>query len=190
LLSKEQALMLPLLAAAYEHFYRPDRSVTSLRQKLRRYAPLFLLGAAYVAFRALALGGFAPSVSRPEMSASAVLLSALALLGQYFWKLIWPLHLSAFYVFHESGHFGEPPVVAGMAGLLACLILFLWLWRRAQRAHRNCSLCAVAFPSRWRRWPCSTARAPSRAIATGEPKKRCTCAPSKRNRTRKSSAPI
>jgi hypothetical protein len=29
LLSKEQALVLPALAAAYEHFYRDDRGATS-----------------------------------------------------------------------------------------------------------------------------------------------------------------
>jgi Tfp pilus assembly protein PilF len=134
LLSKEQALVLPLLAAGYEHFYRPDRNITELREKLFRYLPLFALAAAYVAFRAFALGGFAPSVSRPEMGWTSVLLSALALSGQYLWKLIWPLQLSAFYVFHESQRLSEPQVVAGLAGLLACALLFLWLWRRDRLA--------------------------------------------------------
>lgn len=130
LLSKEQALVLPFLAAGYEHFYRPDRSSRPLREKLIRYLPLFSLAAAYVAFRALGLGGFAPSVSRPEMGWTAVLLSALALAGQYLWKLIWPLQLSAFYVFHPNQRLSEPQVIAGLAGLLACALLFLWLWRR------------------------------------------------------------
>jgi tetratricopeptide (TPR) repeat protein len=130
LLSKEQALVLPFLAAAYEHFYRPDRNSTPLREKLFRYLPLFALAAVYVAFRAFGLGGFAPSVSRPEMGWTAVFLSALALAGQYLWKLIWPLHLSAFYVFQESRRLSEPQVLAGLAGLLACALLFVWLWRR------------------------------------------------------------
>ena len=130
LLSKEQALMLPLLAAGYEHFYRPDRHATTLREKLSRYSPLFMLAAAYGAFRSFGLGGFAPSVSRPEMGWAAVLLSAVALAGQYLWKLIWPLQLSAFYLFHESRRLSEPQVIAGLAGLLACAVLFVWLWRR------------------------------------------------------------
>ncbi len=134
LLSKEQALVLPVLAAGYEHFYRPERSSTPLREKLFRYLPLFAMAAAYVAFRAFVLGGFAPSVSRPEMGWTAVLLSALALTGQYLWKLIWPLQLSAFYVFQESQRLSEPWVVAGLAGLLACAMLFLWLWRRDRPA--------------------------------------------------------
>jgi Tfp pilus assembly protein PilF len=134
LLSKEQALVLPFLAAAYEHFYRSDRGATATREKLCRYGPLFLMAAAFVAFRALGLGGFAPSVSRPEMNWATVLFSALALVGQYLWKLLWPLQLSAFYVFRESQRLSEPDVIAGVVGLSACAILFAWLWRRDRAA--------------------------------------------------------
>ena len=131
LLSKEQALMLPALAAAYEHFYRDDRGATSLRLKLSRYLPLFATAAAYLAFRILGFGGFAPSVSRPELGWYGVVLSAIALTGSYLWKLIWPVHLSAFYVFHESHSLRDPHVLAGLAALLVCLSLFVWLWRSA-----------------------------------------------------------
>jgi tetratricopeptide (TPR) repeat protein len=134
LLSKEQALVLPFLAAAYEHFYRPDRSTTPLASKLVRYVPLLALAAAYIAFRALALGGFAPSVSRPELTWTVVLWSALALIGQYLWKLIWPLQLSAFYVFHPSQRLGELQVLAGLAAVILCAALFGWLWRRERSA--------------------------------------------------------
>ena len=41
LLSKEQALTLPLLATFYEHYLREDRDTTSFRLKVRRYAPLW-----------------------------------------------------------------------------------------------------------------------------------------------------
>ena len=130
LLSKEQALMLPFLAAGYEHLYRPERDVTPLRVKLWNYLPLFAMAAIYAAFRALFLGGFAPSVSRPELSWGTVVLSALALAGQYLRKLLWPMQLSAFYVFHESQRLTDPQVLAGIAGLLVCAALFAWLWRR------------------------------------------------------------
>ena len=131
LLSKEQALVLPALAAAYEHFYRDDRGATSLRLKLSRYLPLFATAAAYLAFRVLGFGGFAPSVSRPELGWYGVVLSAIALTGSYLWKLVWPVHLSAFYVFHESHSLRDPHVLAGLAALLLCLNLFVWLWRSA-----------------------------------------------------------
>jgi tetratricopeptide (TPR) repeat protein len=141
LLSKEQALVLPLIATIYEHFYRPDgtdraaradRAATSLRTKLQRYAGLWIIALGYIAFRHFVLGGFAPSVSRPTLSWYRVVLTAITLIGTYLWKLIWPLHLSAFYVFHESQHLSDAGVLLGLLGLLGCLNLFVWLWSRAR----------------------------------------------------------
>ncbi len=129
LLSKEQALVLPAILAVYEHFYRADRKDTSLRIKLSRYLPLFATAAAFLAFRIFGFGGFAPSISRPDLGWGGVILSAIALVGSYLWKLIWPVHLSAFYIFHESRSISDPHVLAGLAALLICLGLFVWLWR-------------------------------------------------------------
>lgn len=132
LLSKEQALVLPAVAVVYEHFYRPDRATSQFRDKCRRYLPLCLLAAAYIAFRRFALGGFAPAVWRPDLPWSDVFLTAIALTGSYLGKLIWPAHLIAFYVFHESRSIGDVRVLAGLAGLIACAGLFVWLWRNAR----------------------------------------------------------
>jgi protein O-mannosyl-transferase len=132
LLSKEQALVLPALAIVYEHFYRPGQAIAPFSAKWRRYLPLCLLASAYVAFRLFVLGGFAPAIWRPEMPWSRVLLSAVSLTGSYLGKLIWPAHLVAFYVFHESGSFRDPQVLLGLAGLIACVGLFIWLWRIAR----------------------------------------------------------
>ena len=131
LLSKEQALVLPLIAATYEHAYRADRAATSLRQKFARYSGLWIAAAAYVAFRHFVLGRFAPSVARPALPWSRVLLTAISLIGSYLWKLIWPVHLSAFYVFHESSRVTDTDVLLGLVALLAALNLFVWLWSRA-----------------------------------------------------------
>jgi len=132
LLSKEQALVLPALAIVYEHFYRPDRAESQFKDKARRYLPLCLVAAAYIAFRLFALGGFAPAIWRPTLAWSQVLLSAIALIGSYFAKLIWPVHLIAFYVFHESRSILDPQVLAGLAALIASAGLFVWLWRAAR----------------------------------------------------------
>jgi Tfp pilus assembly protein PilF len=131
LLSKEQALVFPALALVYEHFYRPGRETTSFRAKWHRYLPLCLTVAAYLAFRRLALGSFAPAVSRPTLPWSSVFLNAIALVGGYLGKLVWPVHLTAFYVFHESHSLREPRVLAGLVGLILCAGLFVWLWRHA-----------------------------------------------------------
>ena len=132
LLSKEQALVLPALAIVYEHFYRPGHATSKFQDKWRRYLPLCLVAAAYIAFRRFALGGFAPAIWRPTLPWSSVLLSAIALIGNYLGKLIWPVHLIAFYVFHESVSIRDPRVVAGLAGLILCTGLFVWLWRNAR----------------------------------------------------------
>jgi dolichyl-phosphate-mannose--protein O-mannosyl transferase len=112
LLSKEQALVLRALAIVYEHFYRPDRATSQFQDKWRRYLPLCLLAAAYVAFRRFALGSFAPAVWRPDLPWSHILFTAIALTGSYLGKLIWPAHLIAFYVFHEIRTIRDPYVLA------------------------------------------------------------------------------
>jgi protein O-mannosyl-transferase len=132
LLSKEQALVLPALATIYEHAYRGDRLATSLRTKIARYAGLWIAAAIYIAFRIFVLGGFAPAIARPALSWTRVLLTAVALTGSYVWKLLWPAHLSAFYVFHESDRFSDTAVLGGLLALIACLNLFVWLWSRAR----------------------------------------------------------
>jgi Tfp pilus assembly protein PilF len=132
LLSKEQALVLPALATIYEHAYRGDRLATSLRTKVARYAGLWIAAAIYIAFRIFVLGGFAPAIARPALTWARVMLTAIALSGSYAWKLIWPAHLSAFYVFHENERFSDTAVLGGLLALIAGLNLFVWLWSRAR----------------------------------------------------------
>ncbi len=134
LLSKEQALMLPPLALVYEHFYRADRTETSVAQKLARYGPLWLLAGVYVALRVVYLGGFAPVVQHADLTPAQTVLSALALTGEYLGKLLWPVHLNAFYPFHKSTSFLELPVAAGIGALLICAVLFAIFWRRQRPA--------------------------------------------------------
>ena len=131
LLSKEQAMTLPVLVTLFEHFYRDDRATTPLRQKMARYGPLWALAALYLVVRGILLGGVASIVSRPALSWYEVGLSAISLLGGYLWKLIWPAHLSTYYVFHKSSHFTDRNVLLALAGLALCAIVFAMLWRHA-----------------------------------------------------------
>ncbi len=134
ILSKEQSLTLPFLATVYEHFYREDHAETTGPQKVARYGPLWLLLVAYVLFRLRFLGGFAPVLQRPGLDWSAAVLSAFALLGQYAGKLLWPVNLVAFYVFHESRTLLDWRVIAGIGVLAVGGMLFLGLWRHARQA--------------------------------------------------------
>jgi len=130
LLSKEQALTLPVVALVYEHFYRDDRKETAWAQKLARYGALWLLGAAYVLFRIHFLGGFAPLSQRPGMGWPPALLAAIALLAQYLFKLVWPVHFLAFYLFPEEVTALTPWIITGFAALLFGGWLLARLWRR------------------------------------------------------------
>ena len=132
LLSKEQAITLPILAAVYEHAYRPDRDRTSGTVKFARYAPLAVIASAYLVFRVTVLHAFAPVVQRPELGPAEIVRSGLALAGQYAAKLFWPQPLLGFYVFRPTTGFGDPRVLEGAAALLLALGLWVFLWKRAR----------------------------------------------------------
>jgi len=131
LLSKEQAVTLPALATIFEYFYRDDRAETTGRQKFARFGPLWAVTALYLVVRTSLLGGIAGVVMRSRLSWYEVALSSISLTGSYFGKLLWPVHLSAFYVFHKSGHLFDRGVVLGVVVLALCVLLFAALWRRA-----------------------------------------------------------
>ena len=128
LASKEQALVLPILALIYEHCYRSDRARTTSAEKLGRYGPLWLLMLLYIPVRIQCLGAFAPDVKQPEMTAYQLFLSALTLLGQYCGKLLCPVHLSAFYMFQKSVSALEVGVLCGAIGCIVALAL-AWILR-------------------------------------------------------------
>jgi hypothetical protein len=129
LLSKEQAMTLPALATVYEHFCRADRFETTTSQKLARYGLLWLVGAAYVLFRIHLLGGLAPEEKFRQVTLPQIVLSAIALVGQYVGKLLWPVRLCAFHVFHPSTSPFDPRVLAGLAILLGLAAFVLVCWR-------------------------------------------------------------
>ncbi len=132
LLSKEQAIMLPLLATVYEHLYRDDRDITTRVEKGLRYGLLWLLAGGYIILRVAVLKGFAPVTVRPNFGPVEIVLGALALIGEYLWKMLWPAHLSAFYVFPKSVYALASWMLVGAVGLILCGILFAILWKVAR----------------------------------------------------------
>lgn len=134
ILSKEQSLTFPLVAMVYEHFYREDCSETTLLQKARRYGEFWLMDLAYVLFRVEHLGAFAPQVQLSQLGWYPCVLSAAALVGQYLGKLFWPVKLCAYYVFQKGTSVFEPRVLAGIAALAGCAVIFAILFRRNRPA--------------------------------------------------------
>jgi Tfp pilus assembly protein PilF/peptidoglycan/LPS O-acetylase OafA/YrhL len=145
LFSKEQAMTLPALATVYEHFWREDRAKTSTSQKLARYGLLWLVGAAYLLFRIHFFGALAPSKNLPKATSEQIVLSAIALVGQYVGKLLWPVRLCAFWVFRPSTSPFDPRVLAGLLVLLGLAALFLVCWRSRERNIRLASFAILWF---------------------------------------------
>jgi Flp pilus assembly protein TadD len=131
LLSKEQAITLAPLAMIYEHAYRSDRYDTCLSQKICRYRPLWLLTVLYVLFRIRFLGGFGPPAVRGGPTGDELWFCAAALVGQYLGKLVWPVHLCAYQMAHETD-FDQmlPTAIGGLVGLAVLGWVFWVLWKR------------------------------------------------------------
>ncbi len=134
LLSKEQALTLPVLAVLYEHFFREDHAETTRVQKIQRYGALWLLAGVYLVLRARYLGGLAPNLERQGFGAGALVISALALIGRYCWKLVWPAELCAYYVFPLHVAALYPWALGGIVALAIGALTFAFLWKSNRRA--------------------------------------------------------
>jgi tetratricopeptide (TPR) repeat protein len=145
LLSKEQAMTLPALATVYEHFYRADRSETGTSQKLARYGVLWLVLGVYVLCRIHFLGALAPGGEIRHVTPQQIVLSAVALVGQYVGKLLWPVRLCFFWLFRPSSSPFDPRVLAGLVALLGLAGLFLLCWRSRERNVRFASFGILWF---------------------------------------------
>jgi protein O-mannosyl-transferase len=144
LLSKEQALMLPVLITIYEHLRRGTAreegpttrtGPTPLMTRLRPFArplPLWVGAASYVLWRVHFIGAFAPVHQMRALTTKQVALSALALVGQYTGKTLWPARLCAFYIFHPSTRLLDPRVLTGAAVLSALAALCFVLTRSCE----------------------------------------------------------
>jgi tetratricopeptide (TPR) repeat protein len=132
LFSKEQAVTLPLLATVYEHFYRADRAETKPAQKVLRYAVLWLLTVAYLLFRVRVLGALSSGWGNYGLTWYQAFVSAIGLVGQYLWKVLWPVDLRVFCPFHPSAGLFDPAVVGGVVALAVCCALFFFLWHHAR----------------------------------------------------------
>lgn len=125
-LSKETALMLPVILAAYDIAFQPasfasGRGRMKAGHYVRRYIPYLLIGLVYLALRVHALGGLAPQRSHPDLSASQYIINVFPLFGQYIEKIFFPFNLNAFHVFHPIGSLFE---TKGIVSLVVVVVFF------------------------------------------------------------------
>jgi Flp pilus assembly protein TadD len=151
LLSKESALMLPILVAGGAWIYAAEAGESApwmerLRRAVREAAPFMVVTLAYLPLRIWALKGFSHPASRAGWP--MVFATIPSVLVFYMRVLIWPTGLSCFY--------NTPYVFAATLGnyVLPCVLilvvingLMVWWWKFRQRSLSDAR--AMAFMILW-----------------------------------------
>ncbi len=115
LLTKEPGAMLLPLLLGYEFLYL-GRSLGAILKNWMLYAAMLAVFAVYCMLRIHALGGMAPAQGfYYKLHGKDLILSVIAMLGQYLGKLVVPIHLNYFYFFEPTTSLG-PQVLLSMLG--------------------------------------------------------------------------
>jgi protein O-mannosyl-transferase len=128
--AKEPAVAFPVVVTFYEHVCRADRTQTRWAQKLKRYAPFWLMTGFYLGCRVVLMGGLVPRVRRASLPWGQTILSSFSLFNEYMNKLIWPGHAALFDTFHPSVSVTDWQVLCGAAWALFLCIFAAYFWRR------------------------------------------------------------
>jgi protein O-mannosyl-transferase len=131
LLSKEPALMLLPVVAAFEFLVRRNAEPQKLYGNAFRYWPFVIAAALYLMLRIRLFGKLAPVLQHPQISWPEAIYSGFALGLSYFKLLLWPASLSAFHVFHVTRSPFDPQAVAGFVVVLGLLCGFVFSRKKA-----------------------------------------------------------
>lgn len=136
-LSKEPALTLPVILVAYDFaFQNAPRRFADVS---KRYLPYIAAAGLYLILRMTALGGFAPVTRHADLTGYQHFLNVFPLFAHYLGKLILPVHLNAYHVFHPVITIFEPAAMLSIGIFLAfSFVLYLSL-----RRYRTVSLCLL-----------------------------------------------
>ncbi|HET7214674.1 MAG TPA: tetratricopeptide repeat protein [Terriglobia bacterium] len=140
MLSKETALILPIIIFTFEWLWQEASGEAGLRMVFERtrtgivrIMPFLLLTAAYLAMRWYVLEGLGHTMV--PLGVWTILLTWPHLLLFYFWHLMWPFGLSVFYNEPYAGTPGLVPFILPLAGHVAVVFLvFLGVRRLARSA--------------------------------------------------------
>ena len=126
-LCKEPALTLPIILMGYDSLVRKEPGVFLLR--FRRYVPYFATAGIYLILRIHALGGIAPFRRHANLSAWQYVVNVFPLFMQYIEKLLLPVNLNTFHVFHPISVL-DPKGIVALAVTIAFLLLAFLFMRR------------------------------------------------------------
>ena len=98
ILCKETALTLPIVLIVYDYAFRETKN--GFFAFLKKYGPFFGAIGTYLVLRYNALGGFLPVQRHGDLTLYRYLINVPPLFSQYLEKLILPINLNFFHVFH------------------------------------------------------------------------------------------
>ncbi|MBI5191787.1 MAG: tetratricopeptide repeat protein [Nitrospirae bacterium] len=127
-LAKEPALTLPLVILCYEHGFR--RAGERQATYIGRYAPYIAVSLLYLGIRYGVLSGFAPQVRHAGLGAYVYVINVFPLFAKYLLKLLLPVNLNAFHVFHPI------KTLAGVTGVVSVAV-FIGVMLLAARAFKR-----------------------------------------------------
>ena len=130
-LCKEPALTLPGILIVYD--YAVKKSEDPLPIQVKRYIPYLIVVGVYFILRFHALTGFAPSKRYAELSIYQDIINIFPLFSQYLQKLILPINLNAFYVFHPIFSITEAKGIITFV-IVAAFFIFILISLRRNRA--------------------------------------------------------
>jgi tetratricopeptide (TPR) repeat protein len=119
MMSKETAIVLPALLVVF------DISHKGLGWTIRRaprYLPYAAVGVAYLVMRSIVIGGFIHQ-EQVELTAWGVVLNVFPLFAGYLKTLLFPMELSAIYVFHPVALVTDPTAAVGIIVAIAFVVL-------------------------------------------------------------------
>jgi tetratricopeptide (TPR) repeat protein len=140
-LSKETAFALIPVLAAYDYClvrrpFRPDRVA-------RVYGPFLAVGGFYLIVRTAVLSSFAPLQRHAELGAYGYFINVFPLFSGYLEKLLVPMDLNAFYVFHPISSVGAVAGIASLGVALGFAVALYVSMRRVRIVFLGLALIAI-----------------------------------------------
>lgn len=137
-LCKEPGLTLPIVLAAHDYVFLEGKD-----RRLLRYVPFLAAGGGYLALRYLALGGLVPLDKSQEVGAYQYLINVFPLFSRYLGKLLLPLNLNAFYVFHPVTSVLGTKAILSFAVTVAFSVVAFAAYKRSKVAFFGLLLMVV-----------------------------------------------
>ena len=137
LLAKENAIALPAVVMVADLLRRGSEAARALRRRAPGYAALVAVAAVYVALRRVVVGGITPAAELLDnplglLPAGERVVGAVAVVGLYALRLVFPYRLSADYSYDQipvPESVLDPRVLAGLA-VMAGVAVLAWRARR------------------------------------------------------------